>query len=180
LVRWFVIAILSYACLVIQTAAFHPGGLAIPVDGHSARPDLLLIIGLFLALFYRPAEVFVAGWCLGLASDLVSVNGRLGLQALEFSILLALVSSFQTSLPRTRILMQCVACLALVLVVHGVWYAATRLAAGSSMLVLRSMEEGFLDAAYSGALAPYLFWLLLRLRSPLGISAEKAITNYKL
>jgi rod shape-determining protein MreD len=174
LLRWFLIAILSYLCLVVQTSVFNSSGLVIPLDGHNARPDLLLVIGLFLSFFYKPRDVFVAGWCLGLASDLVSVNGRLGLLALEFAVLLAAVSAIRNSLPRTRKLMQCAASLALVLIVHTGWYAATRLLAGGAVQPVRSMEEGLLDAAYTAVLAPYLFWLLLRLRAPLGISSAVA------
>lgn len=38
--------------------------------------------------------------------------------------------------------------------------------------VLRSVEEAALDATYSAILAPYVFWLLMRLRGPLGILVE--------
>ena len=90
--RWFLVAIVAYLCLVVQTAAFRVGDLAVPVGGHWARPDLLLVVGLFLAMFYRPGQVFVAAWFLGLAADMAAGAGRLGLLALEYSILLALVS----------------------------------------------------------------------------------------
>ena len=100
--HWFLVAIMAYLCLVIQTTAFRVGAWRCRSGGHWARPDLLLVVGLFLALFYRPGEVFVAAWCLGLAADMVSGAGRLGLQALEFSTLLVLVSAFREAVPRTR------------------------------------------------------------------------------
>jgi rod shape-determining protein MreD len=168
--RWFIVAILAYVCLTLQTQIFCPGGLAVRMAGHDARPDLLLIVGLLLAFFYRPGEVFVAGWCLGIASDAVAVSGRMGLLALEFSVVLALVSSVRASLPRTRILAQFLATLLVVLAVHAVWYAAAGLLVGGSLRLPESVEKAALDAAYSAVLAPYLFWLVLLLRAPLGIS----------
>jgi rod shape-determining protein MreD len=171
-VRWFLVAIVAFALLVIQTAAFRVGGLAVPVDGHWTQPALLLILGLFLAFFFKPAEVFVAGWCLGLAADMINVTGRLGLQALEYSVILALVSSFQTALPRTRKLAQCLAALAVVFAVRLVWYLATPLLDGNAPALVQSIEESILDAAYTAILAPYVFWVLLLLRSPLGISSQ--------
>jgi cell shape-determining protein MreD len=170
--RWFIVAILAYIFLAAQTQLFCPGGLAVRVDGHEARPDLVLMLGLLLAFFYRPAEVFVAGWCLGLASDAVAISGRMGLLALEFSVVLALISSMRASLPRTRILVRFLATLLVVLAVHAVWYAAAGLLVGGPLRPLESVERAALDAAYSAILAPYLFWGVLLLRAPLGISME--------
>jgi cell shape-determining protein MreD len=174
MMRWFLVAILAFVLLVIQTAVFGPGGLAIPVGDHRARPDLLLLVGLFCAFFYRPAEVFVLGWFLGMASDLVSVDGRLGLLALEFSLVLTLVSHFRVALPRGRIVMHFLAALVVVFVVHFVWYIAMRLVDGAWPLVFESAEKALLDAAYSAVLAPYLYWLLLLMKAPLGISIRSA------
>jgi cell shape-determining protein MreD len=171
-VRWFLIAIVAYLCLVIQTAAFRVGALALPVDGHWARPDLLLAVGLFLALFYRPGEVFVAAWCLGFAADMVGGAGRLGLLALEYSALLALVSAFRESLPRGRVLGQFGLALAAAMVVRFVWYMATPVLAGTWPSPLSAIGGAALDAGYTAVLAPYLFWLLALLRAPLGIAAQ--------
>ncbi|MBM4017283.1 MAG: hypothetical protein FJ288_02990 [Planctomycetes bacterium] len=168
--RWLLVAAISYVCLVVETAAFRPGALAIEVDGHWARPDLVLAVGLFVAFFFEPAEVFVAGWCLGLASDLVSVAGRLGLKALLFSAVLAAVSLIRTDLPRTRIWGHFATALVVVFAVHLAWYVTTRLVGGAGLWLGRSAEESFLDAFYTAVLAPYLFWGLLAIRVPLRIA----------
>jgi rod shape-determining protein MreD len=169
-VRWLLLAILGYGCLVAETALFRPGALALQVDAHWVRPDLLLALGLFVALFFDPTDVFIIGWVLGMASDLVSIAGRLGLKALLFCIILFLVSQVRQVVPRTRILGQSAACLVTVFAVHLVWYTTTRLLAGGELWLLRSAEESILDALYTAALAPYLFWLLLWLREPLRAS----------
>jgi cell shape-determining protein MreD len=170
--RWLLVTILAYGCLVIETAVFRPGGLAVQVDQHWARPDLMLVIGLFLAFYFEPAQVFAAGWCLGLASDLVSVAGRLGLKAMLFCLLLAAVSAIRSEIPRTRIWVQFAAALVLVFVVHLAWYAVTRLASGAGLWLVRSGEEAVLDGLYSAVLAPYLFWGFTALRGPLRIAVQ--------
>jgi rod shape-determining protein MreD len=172
IVRWLLVAILGYACLVLQTAAFRPGALAVPINGYWTRPDLALVVGLFLALYLEPYEVFVVGWCLGLASDVVSVSGPLGLQALVMSLLLLAVSHARGAVNRTRILTQFLLALALVAAAHLVWYLATRYLQGIPLAFLQSVEQAVLDAAYSAVLAPYLFWILERLRRPLGVTGE--------
>ncbi|MCX5677018.1 MAG: rod shape-determining protein MreD, partial [Planctomycetota bacterium] len=92
--RWLLVTILAYGCLILETTVFRDG-LAAQVDQHWTRPDLLLLAGLFLAFYFEPVEVFVAGWCLGLASDLVSVGGRLGLKALLFCLVLTAISALR-------------------------------------------------------------------------------------
>ena len=170
--RWLLVAIIAYVLVVIETAVFLPGGLAVEVDAHPVRPDLLLALGLFLAFFFPPREVFVAGWFLGLASDLVSVAGRLGLKALLFCLVLYLVSHLRGNLPRQRAIVQFAVALVTVFAVRWVWHLATALVGGAWPPVLRSAEISFLDALYTAVLAPYLFWILLLLRSPLGLSAS--------
>jgi len=167
--RWLLLAILAYACLVLQAWAFSPGGLAAQVHGHWTAPDLALLFGLFIALYFEPPVVFVTGWCLGMASDILPVSGKIGVLALLFCLLLYGVSLLRAVIPRGRVWVQFGLALGIVLVVHGVWYVATRLLEGSDPMVLRSAEEALLDAGYSAVLAPYLFWLLGWLRAPLGI-----------
>ena len=168
--RWLLVAILAYLCLIIEKAVFGAGALAIHVDGHWARPDLMLVMGLFLAFFFEPAEVFIAAWCLGMASDLVPEAGRLGLKALLFSVVLAGISHVRIAFPRTRVWGQFATTLLLVFAVHLAWYVITRLVGGAGLWLGRSAEESFLDAVYSAVLAPYLFWALLLARGPLRIS----------
>lgn len=165
--RWVVIAILAYAGIVLESLFFRPGLLAIRIDGQWIRPDLLLILGLFLALHLESHEVFVVGWCFGLASDLVSVAGRLGLGALLFCLVLYLISLFRKGFFGTRVLAQFLLCLGAVFIVHWAWFLAT---AGLNAAPLRTWqvaEQAALEALYSAFLAPYLFWLFARLQGPL-------------
>jgi cell shape-determining protein MreD len=171
-VRWFLVIIVAYVCLVAQTTVFRVGALALPVGGHWVRPDLLLVVGLFLALFYRPGEVFVAGWILGLVADVAGGTGRLGLLAIEFGMLLALVSAFRDSLPRTRVLGQFALALVVALVVRLAWHLAMPVLSGGWPALGYAVAGAALDAVYTAILAPYLFWFMAMFRAPLGLSAQ--------
>jgi rod shape-determining protein MreD len=172
-VRWFLITIVAYICLVAQTTAFRVGALALPVGDHWARPDLLLVVGLFLALFYRPGEVFVAGWLLGLAADMAGGGGRLGLLALEYSVLLAIISALRQALPRTRVLGQFAATLVVAFIVRLVWHLVTPMVGGAWPSLTYALAGATLDAIYTAILAPYIFWLLTLLRAPLGLATQR-------
>jgi len=173
-VRWILVAILGYACLALQTSAFRPGGLAVPVAGHWAQPDLALLLGLFLALYLEPFEVFVVSWCLGLASDVVPASGPLGIKALLMPLGLTALAYVRDAFSRTRVLTQFLLALGVVAVTHLAWYLATRYFEEAPLAIGRSIEQALLDALYAAVLAPYLFWVLERLRGPLGLGGETA------
>jgi len=171
-VRWLLLAILAYILLVVQVTLFVPGALAVPVHGHWVRPDLVLLVGVFVALYFEPREMVLAVGCFGLAYDLAAVTGRLGLYALLFAGVLTGLSMVRGVLNRRWIMTQSVVAFGVVLVVHAVGYMAARYLGGGAVAPLRSLEEGVLDAVYSGVLAPYVIWGLLRLRGPLGVTVE--------
>jgi len=166
-VRWVVVAILAYICLVVQTAVFRPGLLALEVRGHAAGPDLILVLGLFLALSLEPYEVFVVAWCLGLGADLVAPYQRLGLGALLFGLVLYAVSYLQGSLFRGRVVIQFLLTMVVVFVVHWLWDVAAQFGSGAGLELARAAADAAFDAVYSAILAPYLFWLFFRLKAPL-------------
>ena len=53
-----------------------------------------------------------------------------------------------------------------------VWYIVTPLVGGTLPSPFSAAGGAILDAAYTAILAPYLFWVLMLLRSPLGIAAQ--------
>ncbi len=173
--RWVVVAILAYACLVAQTSFFRPGLLGFEIEGHTVQPDLVLLLGIFLALVLEPYEVFVVGWCLGLASDLASSHPRLGVAALLFASVLFLLSYLQGSIFRTRVLTQFLLTLVVVFLIHWLWTLMARYAPGVTLPVGRAAMGAAFDAVYSAILAPYLFWLFFRLRTPLRLPAGSTL-----
>ncbi len=175
--RWVMVAILGYACLVAETTVFRRSGLlALEIHGHWVRPDLLLVFGVFLALVLEPWEVFVAGWCLGLATDLTAPYGRLGIGALLLAVGLWTLSQLQGSLFRTRVVTQFILTLLVVFTLHWLGETAAQASMGVAPLVSRNAEGALFDAVYSAVLAPYLFWIFFRFRAPLrlppGVAGE--------
>ncbi len=173
--RWLTVAILAYVCLVAETTLFRPGVLALKVGPHVVQPELLLVLGVFVALTYEPREVFFAGWAMGLASDLAAPYGRLGVRALVFAVVLWLVSYLQGNVFRTRVVIQFLLCLVIVFVVRWTWDLAARYVLGAPLLVGHSARGAALAALYSAILAPYLFWLFFRLRGPLRLPPGTAL-----
>jgi rod shape-determining protein MreD len=171
-VRWLLLAILAYVLLVAQVTLFVPGALAVPVHGHWVRPDLVLLVGVFVALYFETRQALPAACAFGLALDLATVTGRLGINALLFTAVLTGLSMVRGVLNRRWIMTQSVVAFGVVLVVHAAGYMAARYLGGGAVAPLRSLEEAALDAIYSGVLAPYVIWGLLRLRGPLGVTVE--------
>jgi len=169
-VRWFLVVILAYAAIVAEMLLFRPGVLAVQMAGHWARPDLLLVLGVFLALHLESHETFVVAWCFGLAFDLAAVAGRLGVGALLFALVLYLVGLFRKSVVGARVLAQFLLCFGVCLAIHWAWYVAARYLEAAPIKVWRSAEEALLDALYTAFLAPYLFWLFRSLRGALRLA----------
>jgi len=173
-VRWFLFAILAYACLVFQATFFRPGLMALRVGGYGFRPDLILILGVFLVLYFKPTEVFFAAWCLGFLWDLdpSKAVGRLGTGALLFGLILWGAALVRPTLGRPRIPLDLGLTFAMVFVIHFLAYLATGYLEGQPIGPDRMAVSSFLDAAYSAVLAPYLLWAFGRLRGPMRLAIE--------
>jgi rod shape-determining protein MreD len=170
--RWLLVAILGYAALVTQMTLFRRGCLALEMDGHWVRPDLILLLGIFLALYLDPRDMFVPAWCLGMAMDLVGIDGRLGLWAILFAVALTVLSAARRHVARGRAMVQLVLALVVAGGVHLGWYLTARLLVGAPLAPLESLGDAAADAAYTAFLAPCVFWLLARLRSPLHLAMD--------
>jgi rod shape-determining protein MreD len=170
--RWLVVAVLAYVFLVLQTTLFGPGGLAIEIGRHRPAPDLVLVLGIFLALYWEPHEAYVAGWCLGLGSDLADVTGRLGVWALLFALVLWALGFFRTGLIRTRVVTQVAVSVVVVFVVHLLGYVTNGY---PDVAVGFLAAEAFLDGVYTAVLAPFVFWFLMLFRGPLRLPPGSAI-----
>ncbi len=160
--RWYLVAIFAYVLAIVQTTLFDTGLLAFQVFHLFIRPDLLLLLALFVALCVPPGQAFIAAFCLGLMEDLSVHQGPLFVAALLFAGSAYLVSLLRGLLPWERILGQVVLALSAVFLVrlgHQValfWLIESRAGMG------RMLEKALGDAVGSAILAPYLFWLLAR------------------
>lgn len=157
--RWYLVLIFGYVFAVLQTSLFVPDLLAVRL----ARPDLLLLLAIFIALSAAPHQVFFAAWGLGLVADLIGMHeGPLGLTALLFAFPAYGLSLARSHLVTDRILVQ-------VLLAAGLTFAVR-----TAQVVLHTwltsgvpswsyaFERAFGDAIYTALLAPYLLWLLAK------------------
>lgn len=158
--RWYLVILFAYALTVIQTALFDTDLLALSMFGVRVRPDLLLVMALYVALVAEPGEVFIAAWCLGLVEDLTLSGGPLGVSAVLFGVAAWLVSLLRPALVTTRILTQVLLAFAAVLVIRLPQQAVLRLLTGIGQDWGFVLTRSLGDALYSALLAPYLLWLL--------------------
>lgn len=169
--RWTVFVIIAFVCVILQTTLLR----TVEITGFQGRPvllDLLLILGLFIALNCRPFETVITAWFLGFATDLYSAAGQLGLAAILFAVVLGAISYVRGEILKNRILTQFLIALAVVFLVHLGRYMVLYWMGESSAAFWLAARMSFLDGVYAAILAPYVFWMLGRLRTPLRIPAR--------
>lgn len=160
--RWTLVVIFAYLLAVLQTTLFAPNLLGLNAFGTSIRPDLLLLLALFLALRVPPGTAFVTGWALGFVEDLGLGQGPLGVTAVVFALMMALLSMAQQVLAPARLVVQVVLALAVTVTVRVPQQLILWWLTHSEGDFLLALQRGLGDGLYTAILAPYLFWLLSR------------------
>ena len=161
--RWYLVVIFAYVLAVMQTTLFAPDLLGLGAFGTAVRPDLLLLVAVFVALRAEPPAVFIAAWCLGLVEDLSFGHGPLGVTAMLFGLAASGVCLLRGLIVPVRILTQVLLALAAVVAVRVPQQMLLWWLTGSRADLLLALQRGCGDALYSAILAPYLFWLLAKL-----------------
>jgi rod shape-determining protein MreD len=141
--------------------------------GLGIRPDLLLLLAMFYAMYGRNEDVIIGGWALGLLADLTGL-GRIGVFAFSFGLVALSVfklrNSFNRENPFVHLALGLLAAtlvnfwaLFMMLVMGEVHGQAFWSAAGRAMGC----------AAYTAIVAPYFFWALSRFRKALGLHSSR-------
>ncbi len=160
--RWMPFFFLLVIALPLQSVV------APKVEVLGARPDLLLILTLFLAL-YAPADQAVIGaWLIGFCADGLTIE-RFGLMSLSYGLIGLLVVSAREYLFRFHILTRvAVAFIACVLVrCNWALYSMLRYPDARVLSELLSLTIG--SAAYTAALAGPIQGGLLRIARAVGL-----------
>ncbi len=155
--RWLLLTGLGILTLVVQVT------LAPRVALWGARPDWMLALVVFVGLRVKGPHAIIAGWCLGLGTDVLSIE-RLGLMSLCYGLTAAIVQRFRewvfTWHPLTHFALTTGAGLfvqTLTLIyrwsVHD-WAAVTSTG---------EISRAFVTAVWSGIWAVPIQWLLLKL-----------------
>lgn len=162
--RWTLLVIFAYLLAVMQSTLFEPRLLGLGAFGLDVRPDLLLLLAIFVALRIDTPTAFITAWSLGFVESLClhSGEGTLGITPLLFGLLVWLVCLVRPMLDTSRILVQMLLCLCMAFALRVPQQLTMQWLTNSPLSFLQVLQRGFGDAAYTAVLAPYLFWLLSR------------------
>jgi rod shape-determining protein MreD len=166
--RWLTFGILAGMCLVLQT------GLAPHLALAGIRPDWMFVLAVFYAMLGPWPDACIAAWILGLLVDLESANssghGHLGLFAFTYGGTAWLIYQVRELIFREHWL------------AHTILTFLGALLVQSAVAVYRSVTAppgpspatgvgsyAVLTAVYTGFWAPYVHWVLSRLRGFTGL-----------
>ena len=165
--RWLTLVILGSLIVVVQTSV-------VPrFEVWGARPDLLLVLVVFVAMHARKPDAAVGAWVLGMIADLMSIE-RPGFLALSYMLVSILVASSRNYFFRYRSLTQLLVTFAACFVVQTVWLVYRRLLypTGTSWWADFGVFV-VLSAIYTGLFAPLSHQALLLMSKALGIERPR-------
>jgi len=165
--RWLTFLITMGVALTLQSAV------APAVEIFGVRPDWLLVVVVFFAMFARPVDAAIGAWLVGFAADLMTIE-RLGFLALSYTLAALGVSSLRKYLFCFRGSTQFAVTLVVCLILQCAWliyrYAFYGAADGVWGDVLRNVLFG---SVYTAAWAPPTHKFLLSAARWLGLPRPK-------
>jgi len=165
--RWLTFSIVVVAALSLQAA------LAPHLALGGARPDLLLVVVTFFALYARARDAVLGAWIIGILADLMSIE-RLGFFALSYLGIALLVSSLREYLFRYRGTTQFAVTFVVGLVLRTGWlvYRSATVGAFESWWMLM-LQDVLWAACWTAVFAPFVHRFLLSGHRMLGINRPR-------
>lgn len=161
--RWMALLAVLLVAAVLQSTA------VAWIRIHRIGPDLLFIVAVYYALHAGPADGLLAAWAAGLTTDLFS-DVRMGTFAFAFGLVGLLVVRFRELVfrdhPVTQVLITAVGCGMAQVLAQTVTIA---LQPALQPDLWKVFLTALYTAVYTAVLAPYLLWLLGRVRGLLGL-----------
>lgn len=90
--RWFRFAVLILIITVLQAEPVN----VIAVTTLGIKPDLLLILLVFFAIYYGSKETIITSFTVGLAADLIHIGSAMGLRTISFGLIGSLLAYLHT------------------------------------------------------------------------------------
>lgn len=169
--RWIPFVILVYVACVLQTTAMAF------LEVHSVRPDLLVLVAVYYALLARRPDALLACWLLGLAVDLNGLSfhtrSNVGLHALAFGLIALLAVRVRELFFRDQMMTFVWFMVAWVLLLEALVGMHLMWATGQWNRFGELALAGTYTAIYTAIFAPYVHWLLKRLRPTLGLEVVR-------
>lgn len=171
IMRWIPLVVILYGAAVLQTTV-------VPlIEINGIRPDLLVVIAVFYALYAPRYDAMLTCWCVGLLMDLTSVSfqthSNVGVHALAMGLVGILVVALRDYTVQDSPLTQMLYCLAARLLIVAIAVTHLVIVLDVDSVWRRFLAIGIWEAIYTGLLAPYAFWLLRKLRGTLGLGPSR-------
>jgi len=165
--HWIYFAILLYVTAVLQTTL-------VPVVAiHDVRPDLMVLVAVFYALNAKTYDGLLMCWIVGLVIDLTSLGyenqANVGLHAFSLGLIGWGIVRLRSLMLRDSVATQVMVTFLATALLAMAASAFMMYAAQAWELFGEVLANALFTALYSAALAPYLHWLLKKLRIPLGV-----------
>jgi len=169
--RWLSFLILVLAALLVQVSICRPLGLG----PQQVMPDLLVLLAVVLIFWGGGDDDVLAGcWVLGLAKDLSSA-APLGAYALSFGVMALLIRRLRELLYGQRLLpMMIITGLGSFLVEQTVFFLSVLKGDALSDRYGRLSTGMMFSALFTGALTPYVYWLVGKLHRQLGLGRGRS------
>ena len=155
--RYVILTITSFVCVVLQDTLFNDFSVA------GGKPDFLLIIVVFFAIFNGPAKGGWLGLLLGLLEDLM-LGRFIGVNALCKGIIGALIGLFERRVYKNNFSVPIFALFIGTFVNAALYYVISRLI-GSNIMFSGMMLSAIPNAIYNSCFAPLIYAIFYRWHS---------------
>lgn len=137
------------------------------------RPDALLVIVVFFALYSRPYDAVVGAWIVGICSDLLTIE-RFGFLALSYALAALLVVSVREYLFRYHPITQFAMTAVTAMLLQFVWLIYRRILYHPiEFLPIEFLSSVIWMSLYTACFAPPVHHVLLKLSRLFGIAQPR-------
>ncbi|MCH7704489.1 MAG: rod shape-determining protein MreD [Planctomycetes bacterium] len=163
MMRWPAFGICAICVLTLQVA------IAPRLELFGQRPDWLLVVIVFFALYSRSTDAVLGAWCIGMVADLMSIE-RFGLLSLSYAGACLGVVAVRTYLFRHHLITQVVVTFLAGAMLQCVWTVYQILLYEQTGLTMAAaIGNVIVGAAYTAMWVPPIHWLLQRRSRSFGI-----------
>ncbi len=149
--RWFRFAVLIVVATVLQTSFLGVAWLGHP----DIRPDLLLILMVFFAIWAEPRDAVITSFTIGLAADLASpAMGLMGPRIISFGLFGTVLSDLHHTISLKRLPFQAAAIFAVGILTATLTHLLVRLRADP--VAIHWAREFFWQPLLSAVVGPFL------------------------
>jgi len=148
--RWFRFALLILAVTVLQKGL---------LARWSSKPDLLVILLVFFAIYYSTSDAIISSFTIGFAADLVGSPMPMGPQMISFGLFGTLLAYLHRVIAIKRMPYQALAIFATSVLIGTMTYLLAYLTKGESVGA-NIYAVVFLTSLYSSIVGPFLFLLI--------------------